>query len=461
MKLQTIKIAGKEILPIIEGGKGVAVSTGITSGNFALNNCAGTFSGVYPDSYDKNGNVIPQIFKGKTRDERQQEIVDFAVKGSIDQAKQAYETSNGNGVIFINMLWGLSSVETIIHRIFEKTQGLIHGISCGAGMPFNLSNIAAKYKMYYNPIVSSLRALKILWKRSYSKTKEWIGAVIFEDPWLAGGHTGLTNKEDPNQPEDPYKKILEIRNFLNEIGMNDTPIIIAGGIWYLKDWEEYIDNKELGKIAFQFGTRPMVTKESPISSELKNMLLNLEKNKVELQKLSPTGLYSSAVKNKFLNTLIERNKKQIDFNETLDNDFNEEITINEKKYYIKSVDKNKYNEFINKGYNKIVKTPDNTLLFLNIEDFNKNKEEQANCSGCLSFCKFSGWAENKDLRTTPDHRSFCIYKTLYNLMHGGTSDNDLVFAGSNAYKFKTDPFYQNGKFIPTIKELIERIKTGF
>ena len=34
-----------------------------------------------------------------------------------------------------------------------------------------------------------------------------------------------------------------------------------------------------------------------------------------------------------------------------------------------------------------------------------------------------------------------------------------MFAGHNAYRFGQDPFYSND-FIPTVKQLVERILTG-
>jgi len=37
--------------------------------------------------------------------------------------------------------------------------------------------------------------------------------------------------------------------------------------------------------------------------------------------------------------------------------------------------------------------------------------------------------------------------------------NELMFAGHNAFKFATDPYYADG-FIPTTKQLVERIMTG-
>ena len=35
----------------------------------------------------------------------------------------------------------------------------------------------------------------------------------------------------------------------------------------------------------------------------------------------------------------------------------------------------------------------------------------------------------------------------------------VMFAGHAAFRFKKDPFYSNG-FVPTVKQLVERIQTG-
>src|SRR3712207_8614844 len=48
---------------------------------------------------------------------------------------------------------------------------------------------ARDFGIFYYPIVSSARAFGALWKRSYSKTREWMGGVVYEDPWLAGGRS--------------------------------------------------------------------------------------------------------------------------------------------------------------------------------------------------------------------------------------------------------------------------------
>ena len=58
--LNPVLISGKEVLPLVEGGKGISVSNGESSGAWADSGGVGTFSGVNADSYDADGKLIPQ-----------------------------------------------------------------------------------------------------------------------------------------------------------------------------------------------------------------------------------------------------------------------------------------------------------------------------------------------------------------------------------------------------------------
>ena len=100
----------------------------------------------------------------------------------------------------MNVLWEMGACERVLQGVLEGAKGLIHGVTCGAGMPYRLAEICARYGVYYYPIVSSARAFSALWKRAYHKFQDWLGAVVYEDPWLAGGHNGLSNSEDPSEP---------------------------------------------------------------------------------------------------------------------------------------------------------------------------------------------------------------------------------------------------------------------
>ena len=50
-------------------------------------------------------------------------------------------------------------------------------------------------------------------------------------------------------------------------------------------------------------------------------------------------------------------------------------------------------------------------------------------------------------------------KTLQDISHDGALEDNLMFAGHNAYRFGQDPFYSNN-FVPTVMQLVERIATG-
>ena len=364
--INPIVVSGKECLPLIEGGKGIAVSSGESSGAWAKAGGVGTFSGVNADSYDENGNRIPQIYKEKTRSGRHRELVDFSVSGAIEQARIARDIAGNKAPIHVNILWEMAAAEEILTRTLEKAGNIIDGVTCGAGMPYKLSEIAAKYGTYYYPIVSSSRAFNALWKRSYRKTSDYLGGVVYEDPWLAGGHNGLSNNEDPHSPQPPYPRVKDLRSLMNEFDLEHIPIIMAGGVWNLSEWEDWINNPEIGKIAFQFGTRPLLTEESPIPDAWKKRLLTIKKGEVSLHRFSPTGFYSSAVKNNFLRELEERSERQTPFLKEQTNEFNEKIEIGPRKrtFYVKHSDKSKILKWIKKGFSKPMATPNNTHIWV-------------------------------------------------------------------------------------------------
>lgn len=462
--LKPVRVSGKEVWPIIEGGKGVSVSNGQSSGAFAASGAVGTFSGVNPDSFDADGNVIPYVYKGVTRRERHEELVQMGISGGIAQAKVAHEVSNGQGRIHINILWEMGGAQRVLEGVLEGAKGLVHGVTCGAGMPYKLAEIAAAYNIYYYPIVSSMRAFRALWKRSYHRMPELLGAVVYEDPWLAGGHNGLSNGEDPEKPENPYPRVAEIRKFMNEVGLQDTPIVMAGGVWYLRDWEHWLDNPEIGPVAFQYGTRPILTQESPVPDVWKKRLLTLQEGDILLNRFSPTGFYSSAVRNTFLRSLEGRHTRQIPYAPQPEGVLTEALPIGPRKrnVYVELQDKDRAGKWMLEGYTEALKTPESTLIFVAPDEAQMIHKDQVDCMGCLSHCLFSNWKDHDDYTTgkKADPRSFCIQKTLQDIAHGnGSIEDQLMFAGHNAFMFGKDPFYANG-FIPTVGQLVERILTG-
>jgi len=461
--LKSLVISGREVWPLVEGGKGISSANGESSGAWAAGGGVGTFSGVNADSKDANGRYIPQTYSGRTRRERHEELIAYAIAGGIHQARMAYERCGGQGRIHMNVLWEMAAAERILHGVLQGARGLIHGVTCGAGMPYRIAEICASYGVYYYPIISSARAFRALWKRAYHKFRDWLGGVVYEDPWLAGGHNGLSNSEDPEKPEAPYPRVRELRQMMRDWGLGGTPIFMAGGVWWLKEWRDWFDNPELGPIAFQFGTRPLLTKESPISDAWKRKLLTLREGDVYLNRFSPTGFYSSAVRNDFLRELQQRSERQVAFTVEAIGDHLAplEVGARGRLVYLTPHDRERALIWRSQGFTEALRSPDSTLIFVTPEKAHEIREDQINCMGCLSACQFSNWAQNEEGTTgkKADPRSFCIQKTLQKIIHSDDVEFQLMFAGHNAYRFANDPYYANG-FIPSVRELVERLQTG-
>ena len=461
--LKPLVISGREVCPLVEGGKGISVSNGESSGAWAATGGVGTFSGVNADAYDENGRLIPVFYQGRTRRDRHEELLAYAIRGGIAQARIAHEVAGGRGRIHMNILWEMAGAERVLHGVLAGARGLIDGVTCGAGMPYRIAQIAAQYGVHYYPIVSSARAFRALWKRAYHRFADWLGGVVYEDPWRAGGHNGLSNSENPEEPEDPRPRVVALRRMMTEMSLGDVPIFMAGGVWYLREWEDWIDDPDIGPAAFQFGTRPLLTQESPISAQWKQRLLDLKEGDVFLNRYSPTGFYSSAVRNAFLQELRERSVRQVAYAEQPVGELNEELLIGARgrKIFVTAADRDRALGWVADGFSDGMRTPDSTVIFVSPEKGREIRADQSACMGCLSQCGFSNWAQDERGTTgrRPDPRSYCIQKTLQDIAHDGDIDHQLMFAGHNAFRFRDDPFYSNG-FVPTVKQLIERLHTG-
>ena len=462
--LKPIIYGGREVWPLVEGGKGVAATNHASSGAWAAAGGIGTVSAVNADSYDSDGNVIPQVYPQRTREERHQQLIRYAIDGGVEQVRRAHEIAGGQGAININVLWEMGGAQAVLEGVLEQTRGLVTGVTCGAGMPYKLAEIAQRFNVNYLPIVSSARAFRALWKRSYSKVADLLGAVVYEDPWLAGGHNGLSNAEDPLHPEDPYPRVKALRETMRAEGVSENvPIVMAGGVWALREWDHWIDNPELGQIVFQFGTRPLLTQESPIPQAWKDALREIEPGDVLLHKFSPTGFYSSAVRNPMLRTLEARSQRQIPYSKVPagEHTVQLDVGVKGKNFWVAPADLARARHWHAQGYTQALRTPDDTVVFVDQPERDEIREDQAACMGCLSHCGFSSWKDHDDYTTgrLADPRSFCIQKKLQGAIHGGPLDDNLIFAGHAAYRFKQDPFYSNN-FTPTVKELVDRILTG-
>ena len=145
IKLKNVMISGKEVLPIIEGGKGINGTDGRSSGHFAKEGCVGTISLVSADYYDENGKPVMERSHRLKRMERHEDLIAGAIKGGIAQAQIAHEIAGDNGRIHVNELWELADSEKVIAGVLAGAKGLIHVVTCVAVLPYKLVEIASAH----------------------------------------------------------------------------------------------------------------------------------------------------------------------------------------------------------------------------------------------------------------------------------------------------------------------------
>jgi nitronate monooxygenase len=179
-----------------------------------------------------------------------------------------------------------------LHKAFNDSilgaiAGGVDALVLGAGLPTTLPESVATSEVGLIPIVSSVKALRIIYKRWTERLKRIPDAVVLEGP-LAGGHLGFAHadiKKDEFRMENIFGPVKE---FAQKHG--DFPVIVAGGIYYHEDIVRWIN--EMGADGVQMGTRFAATHESGASADFKQAIINCQEEDIIVSKKpgSPCGL---------------------------------------------------------------------------------------------------------------------------------------------------------------------------
>lgn len=285
MNLTPLKIGNLVArLPIIQGGMGVGVSlSGLAS---AVTNAGGI--GIISSA---------QIgFKENDFDKNPLEANLRALKKHIKLAKEKCN----NGIIGVNVMVATKEYAEYIKTAVESGIDLI--IS-GAGMPTMLPKLTKGYNVKIAPIVSSLKAAKVilkLWDKHDNVTPDMI---VVEGP-KAGGHLGFKKDEIETANESFDNTIVDIVNHVKEYEEKyekKIPVIAAGGIFDGSDIAKYLN---LGASGVQMATRFVATHECDASLEFKKAYVNAGKDEVGIVS-SPVGMPGRAILNPFVNKTKE------------------------------------------------------------------------------------------------------------------------------------------------------------
>ena len=278
----------KASIPIIQGGMGVGVS---------LSKLAGTvskFGGI---------GVISAAQPGYLEEDFESNTLQANLRSLKKHIKKAKEISN-NGIIGVNIMVAMNNYSDIVKATIEAGADII--IS-GAGLPLKLPEYTKGNSIKIFPIVSSLKATKLIfsyWKKHYDKVAD---GFIIEGP-EAGGHLGFKAdklNDDIINFDDNVSSILEeIANYEKTYNCK-IPVIVGGGVFNSSDIKKYLS---LGASGVQIGTRFVATDECDAHINFKNAYVNSTKDDIKIVK-SPVGMPGRAINNKFLESLNAEHKK--------------------------------------------------------------------------------------------------------------------------------------------------------
>ena len=304
--LSPLRLGGRTLLPIVQGGMGIGISAHRLAGSVAALGAVGTISSVdlrrhHPDLMER------------TRDLAAGAAATAAAKQSINEANlealgreigAARALANGRGLLAINVMRAVSEYGPLVKRALECG---VDAVVVGAGLPLDLPDLAQDHPgALLVPILSDARGVQLL-VRKWERKKRLPDAIVIEHPRLAGGHLGAAKIADLNDPRFDFENVIpQSLAFLRAAGIEkEIPLIAAGGI---RSFEDIARVQALGAAAAQLGTPFAVTHECDAHADFKRVLAqSCEQDMVEF--ISVAGLPARAVATHWLKNYLKAEPK--------------------------------------------------------------------------------------------------------------------------------------------------------
>lgn len=267
-------------VPIIQGGMGVGVSMSGLAGAVAKEGGIGIISAAQP-GYLAPGFEKEQIENNLT-----------ALGEHIHRAKEI----SGGGIIGVNIMHALKYFDEYVACCVKNGADVI--IS-GAGLPASLPALLDGTNVKFAPIVSSLKAIKVLFQRWDKRNGRVSDFVVIEGP-DAGGHLGFSLEDLEGDIREHYDdvvlSIVEYVKGFEEKYQKKIPVIFAGGVYDRADIDHYLS---LGCSGVQMATRFVATEECDADIRFKQAYIDAKKEDVVIVK-SPVGMPGRAIRNQFI-----------------------------------------------------------------------------------------------------------------------------------------------------------------
>jgi nitronate monooxygenase len=287
------RLAGRELLPVVQGGMGVGVSAGGLAGAVACLGGMGTISSVdlrrlHPDLMAATGHLDKEPDAAQRINAANLEALDREIR-------RARERAQGRGLIAVNVMKALSEYESYVRQALASGAD---ALVVGAGLPLDLPDLAREHPgTALIPILSDARGVQLL-VRKWEKKGRLPDAIVIEHPRLAGGHLGAAKVADLQDTRFDFEVVIpQVLEFFKSTGIErEIPLIAAGGI---RCREDILRLQALGAAAVQLGTAFAVTEECDADPAFKQVLADARPEDM-VEFVSVAGLPARAVRTPWL-----------------------------------------------------------------------------------------------------------------------------------------------------------------
>lgn len=295
----SLKIRGKSLLPVVQGGMGVGISAHRLAGAVARENAVGTIASVdlrrhHPDLMEETGRC-----RDKARIDRANLI---ALDREIQAAK---EMARGVGLVAVNVMRAVSEYAACIRQSCESGA---EAIVMGAGLPLELPELTRDHPtVALLPILSDVRGVALVLKK-WMRKNVLPDAIVIEHPAHAAGHLGAARQADLGDPRFAFETVIPgVLQTYKELGIEseNIPVIPAGGI---NSHEKVRHLFALGASAVQLGSAFAVTEEGDADLAFKQVLAGARPEDV-VEFMSCAGLPARAVRTPWLDKYLKREEK--------------------------------------------------------------------------------------------------------------------------------------------------------
>ena len=291
--LRPLRLGGKTLVPIVQGGMGIGVSAGGLAGAVAALGGVGTLSAV--DLRRKHPDLMAQTEHLSKEPDAKQRINAANLEALDREIQRARTLSQGHGLLAVNVMKAVSEYEAYVRQALASG---IDAVVVGAGLPLDLPDIAKDYPdVALIPILSDARGVQLI-VRKWEKKGRLPSAIVIEHPRLAGGHLGAAKVADLQDNRFEFETVLpHVLEFFKTAGVEgQIPLIVAGGIG---SREDIMRLQALGASAVQLGTAFAVTTESDADLAFKQVLANAQPEDM-VEFISVAGLPARAVRTPWL-----------------------------------------------------------------------------------------------------------------------------------------------------------------